>query len=197
MDGATSSCPPEGGDRPWVGEGPTARSSCRPVGPTDRPTLHRDPSALHEKEPSWDGGGGEPPGTGATIDSRKGRLGRGRWRREPGQLRGGEECEDSRAGLAPSPQASRSAAGWEAPGGPGGRSGDPMPHGFWRLRGCQKPTEYRSSSAGKCRVRRRSAKPSPSPRSPPPRSQNRLLHPLPCPASGSGSDRRRPAARRS
>lgn len=35
----------------------------------------RGPSALHEKEPSWGGGGSEPLGTGSAIDSRKGRLG--------------------------------------------------------------------------------------------------------------------------
>lgn len=60
---------------PWAQEGPAAGSSCRPGGPHRPPPTHpRGPSTLHEKEPSWGGGGGEPLGTGSAIDSRKGRL---------------------------------------------------------------------------------------------------------------------------
>lgn len=68
---------PKKGGRTWVQEEPTAGSSCHPIGPPADRSHPYGPSALHEKKPSWDGGGGEPLGTRSAIDSRNGRLGGG------------------------------------------------------------------------------------------------------------------------
>lgn len=76
-DAATSSCPPERGRRDLGSGGANSRVQLSPHrSPADRSHPY-GPSALHEKEPSWDGGGGEPLGTRSAIDSRNGRLGRG------------------------------------------------------------------------------------------------------------------------
>lgn len=69
--GDATSCPPERRRQALGSEGACSRVqlSLRRSPPTV--SHRRGPSALHEKKPSWDGGGGEPPGTLSALDSKK------------------------------------------------------------------------------------------------------------------------------
>lgn len=96
--------------------------------PPTAPTHPCGPSTLHEKEPSWGGGGGEPLGTGVRYRFQKGAVDLARWWQEPrrrgyGEVgRLGDGSEDIPTPTAGLTQRSRLE---EAPLGPGGGGEEP------------------------------------------------------------------------